>query len=545
MKSTTNTQNHFANIESPNVQRSTFDRSSGFKADFDAGKLIPFFFDAAVPGDTFKAETHLFGRLNTPIKPIMDNMYIDVHYFSVPHRLVWDNFKRFMGERPNPDSTTDFLMPEIDLTLRQFASYSNGDYLGLPTLTNNITGITALPFRAICLIWNEWYRDQNLQDSIVFPTGDGPDSSELYATLLPRGKRKDYFTSSLPEPQKGEPVTIGFAETAPITGTANVIRNSNSPAFSIFKANTNTNAGAPSIQAGTTAGLAYLYTGGAADSDRISFDPQGGLSVNFATGSAVADLSEATATTINQLRQAFQFQRMLERDNRGGTRYTELIRSHFGVTSPDARLQRPEYLGGGTLNVNVNPIAQTAPTSDGTPQGNLAAMGTFKSNGQIRFHKSFTEHEYIIGFLSARADLNYQQGINREWLRKTRNDFYWPTFAHLGEQGIYNKEIYAQGTEEDDEIFGYQERYAEMRYKPGYIAGAFRSNHPQSLDIWHLSQDFLELPSLNPGFIQENPPIKRIVAVPSEKDFIVDVFTQLHCTRPLPTYSTPGLIDHF
>lgn len=539
MKSTTNSQNHFANIENPNVQRSVFDRSSGFKADFDSGKLIPFFFDAAVPGDTFKGEAHLFGRLNTPIKPIMDNIYIDVHYFSVPHRLVWDNFKRFMGERPDPDSSVDFLMPTIDLTARNFAPYSNGDYLGLPTSINNITGITALPFRAIHLIWNEWYRDQNLQNSLPVLKTDGPDSSELYATLLPRGKRKDYFTSALTEPQKGNPVQLPLGDSAPIVGTSTITRVSNATPWDVYRTGTN-------AKEGSAGPLAVNATGGITINglNNYSLDPNGGLQLN--TSGLSANLAEATAITINQLRQAFQFQRMLERDNRGGTRYTELIRSHFGVTSPDARLQRPEYLGGGTLNVNVNPIAQTAPTSDGaTPQGNLAAMGTFKSNGGIRFHKSFTEHEYIIGFLSARADLNYQQGVNREWLRSTRNDFYWPTYAHLGEQGIYNKEIYAQGTSEDNEIFGYQERYAEMRYKPGYVAGAFRSNYAQSLDVWHLSQDFAELPSLNGGFIEENPPIKRIVAVPSEKDFLVDIFTSLHCTRPLPTYGTPGLIDHF
>lgn len=542
MKSTSVSQNHFANIENPQIQRSKFDRSSGFKGDFDAGLLIPFFVDEALPGDTFTGNVNIFGRLNTPIKPIMDNIYIDIHFFSVPNRLVWENWKRFMGERPDPDSTTDFLVPELDLSLRNFAPYTPADYLGLPTSVNNLTNITALPFRAMTLIWNEWYRDQNLQDSRPMLIDDGPDSADFYSTLMPRGKRKDYFTSALPWPQKGEAVSLPFTGNAPVIGTGTV----------------------GAINLGTTEANAFPGSVGHFYQSSYAIDPDqhvkndhtlaassflsvvhGAPNHNF-SHNFQADLSDVTAATINQIRQAFQLQRMYERDARGGTRYTELIRSHFGIISPDARQQRPEFLGGGTLNVNINPIAQTAPSSDlATPQGNLAAMGTFSSSGKIRFSKSFTEHEIIIGFMSARADMNYQQGINKMWLRQTRNDFYWPTYAHLGEQAILNKEIYAQGTSADEEVFGYQERYAEYRYKPGVITGAFRSNYPQSLDIWHLAQEWQALPSLNGGFIQENPPIKRIVAVQDEKDFLADIFTELHCVRPMPTYSVPGLIDHF
>lgn len=544
MKSTS--QSHFAQIENPKIQRSKFDRSSPAKIDFDAGKLIPFFVDEAIPGDTFIGNVNIFGRLNTPIKPIMDNLFIDIHFFSIPNRLVWDNWQRFMGERPDPDSTTDFLVPTIDLTTRNFAPFTNADYMGLPTQINNMTNISALPFRALHLVWNEWYRDQNLQDSFVINKGDGPDNSDTYSILLPRGKRKDYFTSALPWPQKGEAVTLPFGGTAPVTGTiAPDTRLRHMYDYSEGPADMNmfANNGAGTNVAVLSTNMSKTGNFGIANGfrDFSIKTPLAGFNHDLEVS-----LADATAITINQMRQAFQLQRMYERDARGGTRYTELIRSHFGVISPDARLQRPEFLGGGTLNVNVNPIAQTAPSTDGaTPQGNLAAMGTFSSSGKIRFTKSFTEHEIIIGFLSARADLNYQQGINKMWLRQTRDDFYWPTYAHLGEQAILNKELYAQGTAADEEIFGYQERYAEYRYKPGTVSGSFRSNYAQSLDIWHLTQEFESLPALNSGFIQENPPIKRIVAVPSEKDFLADIFTELHCVRPMPTYSTPGLIDHF
>lgn len=530
-------QSHFASIENPKIQRSKFDRSSGWKGDFDAGKLIPFFVDEALPGDTFQGSVNIFGRLSTPLKPIMDNIYIDVHFFAVPNRLVWDNWKRFMGERPDPDSTTDFLIPELDLGVANFPPYSNPDYLGLPTSTGGLQNISALPLRAIKLIWNEWYRDQNLQDSITFSTGDGPDSIADSLLLYPRGKRKDYFTSAFTSPQKGPPVEIPIGASAPVIGTGKTIGLTNGTAKVTLAANSS----------GANWSTA-AYNQNITTTPPVTANQSGAFGVTTVLGESgmIADLSSATATTINQLRQAFQLQRMYERDQRGGTRYTELVRSHFGVISPDARQQRPEYLGGGTLNVNINPIAQTSATEDtSTPQGNLTAMGTFSTKGNIRFTKSFTEHEIVIGFLSARADLNYQQGINKMWLRQTRDDYYWPTYAHLGEQAILNKELYAQGTSADEEIFGYQERYSEYRYKPGIVTGAFRSNYPQSLDIWHLSQDFASLPALNGGFIQEQPPMGRIVAVPSEKTFLADIFTELHCTRPMPTYSTPGLIDHF
>lgn len=527
-------QQLFAKVSSPKVQRSTFDRSHGYKTTFDAGKLIPIFVDEALPGDTMNLKAQLFGRLSTPLKPVMDNIAMDVHFFSVPIRLVWDNFKKFMGEQDNPADTTDYLMPTITSPAGGYAEGSMYDYLGIPTKVAGLEHRSDF-LRAIHLIYNEWYRDENLQDSKIVDKGDGPDTYSDYASLLPRGKRKDYFTSALPWTQKADPVSLPLGTEAPVLGIGKVNQTFSGGAGNFY-------------ETGGTGTDAYTSYSGPIDNTAVASnfvveeDPN-----NTGFPYIRADLTNATVATINQLREAFQLQKMFERDARGGTRYTEMIYSHFGVTSPDARLQRPEYLGGGTSYVNISPIAQTADTGTGTPQGNLAAMGTFSSSGK-GFIKSFTEHELVIGFVSARADLNYQQGLNKMWSRSTRYDHFWPAFAHLGEQAILNKEIYAQGTAggtADDDVFGYQERYAEYRYKPSVVTGLFRSNATASLDVWHLAQDFTSLPALNSTFIEENPPIDRIVAVTSEPDFILDCFFNLKHTRPMPTFAIPGLIDHF
>lgn len=524
MQSTVTPQQRFAQIESPKIQRSTFDRSHGFKTTLDSGLLIPVFLEEALPGDTFNVNATLFGRLSTPLKPVMDNIVVDLHFFSVPLRLLWTNWKRFNGEQDNPTDSTSFICPTMTSVAADYTEMTIYDYMGLPT---KITGIEHNTFflRAYNMIYNAWYRDENLQDSVIENIDNGPDATVDYE-ILPRGVRKDYFTSALPWAQKADPVSIPLGTTAPITyipatGDNAIIRRSA------------TDATANSIGLSTSAAGAFIDSGAGTG---IFLDPNGTLQ---------ADLSTATAATINALREAFQVQRMYERDARGGTRYIELIKSHFGVESPDARLQRPEFLGGTSANVNISPIAQNSATgATGTPQGNLSAMGTFNMSGR-GFVKSFTEHEVVLGIASVRADLSYQQGLNRSWSRSTRFDFFWPTLAHLGEQAILNKEIYADGSAADDDVFGYQERYAEYRYKPSQITGLFRSNATGTLDVWHLATDFSALPALNAAFITQQPPIARIVAVPSEPEFILDCFFNFKAARPMPTYATPGLIDHF
>lgn len=550
----------FSDAPAMYMKRTKFDRSHVYKTTFDSGKLIPVFVDEVLPGDTTRMSVNYFARLATPIKPIMDNIYLDWFFFFVPNRLVWEHWQNFCFEQEDPDDSTDYVIPTVTATGNSNNTYigSLWDYFGLPVNTSgNISGISALPFRGVYLIWNEWFRDENLQKSVKIQKGDTNEvlnsaraseqpswvftsGTNIFPGLAcpPRGKRHDYFTSAFPWTQKGPGVSIGLAGTAPVDSTIPI----DWPMEVKPKGGSYSTVNRYELEdTGYATRTGALWTN---NSNRNDWSGTNLKLPDFSKGLTV-DLDSSSIFTINSLRTAFQMQKFYERLARGGSRYTEVLRSFFGVVSPDARLQRPEFLGSFTKMVNVNPIAQTSATDDTSPQGNLSAYGVTAA----KFHgftKSFVEHGYIFGFVCARADLTYQQGINKMWLRSTVYDFYWPTFAHLGEQAIELREIYAQGSKADTTVFGYQERYAEYRYKPSQITGKFRSSVTGgNLDVWHLSQFFNNAPTLNEEFIVENPPIKRIIAVPSEPEFLLDIGFRYTTVRPMPMFGTPGLVDHF
>ncbi len=577
-----NVESHFSLLPSAEISRSTFDRSHSVKTSWNVGDVVPFFVDEVLPGDTFQVKSSKVVRLQTLLTPFMDNIYLDTYYYFVPNRLVWKHWKQFMGE--NTESAwvpqTEYSVPVIKSPDGGFAVGTIADYMGIPTGVPNLE-VNALPFRAYALIMNEWFRDQNLQDPLVIPDDDatvqgvntGDQITDIAKGGLPfiAAKYHDYFTSALPSPQKGPDVLIPVSNPkVSLSGSAPVVTGANiDPSlFTVADAGHYERMRALSSDKSYKSSSDFLSSGVAAAGS--TYRPDGSLSVGqVGTGSGIipanlyarldgssVDIGSGVMASINQLRLAFQLQKLYERDSRSGSRYIELLKSHFGVTSPDARLQRPEYLGGNRVPINVNQVIQQSGTeSSGTPQGNVAAM-SLTTDVNYDFVHSFVEHGFVIGVMVARYDHTYQQGLERMWSRKGRFDYYWPALANIGEQAIKNKEIYAQGSAKinpssnkpyDDEVFGYQEAWADYRYKPNHVTGEMRSSYSQSLDSWHLADDYDSMPFLSASWIREDKNVvDRVLAVSSRlsDQLFGDIFIQNRTTRPMPLYSIPGLIDH-
>lgn len=546
-----NSESRFAiNPTRIDISRSTFDRSHSVKLSFNTGEIVPFFVDEVLPGDTFNIDTSRVVRMQSLLTPMMDNIYLDTYFFFVPNRLVWSHWKQFNGENTQSAwlPTTEYAVPQLKAPAGGWEIGTIADYMGIPTGVAGLS-VNALPFRAYALICNEWFRDENLTDPLNIPIGDaavtGVNTGNYIMDTAKGGlpfkaaKYHDYFTSALPAPQKGPDVAIP------------VVQAGNLPVVPL----------ATKVDSSLITGQLYTasFPGGtpAQDNNLLTFNNDGTQrAAGYAAGSGAAPVIDnlwavqsglGSAATINQLRMAFQIQKLYERDARGGTRYIEILKSHFGVTSPDARLQRPEYLGGNRVPINVNQIVQQSATeASGTPQGTPVGL-SLTTDTHSDFTRSFVEHGFVIGVMVARYDHTYQQGLERFWSRKDRFDYYWPVFANIGEQAILNKEIYAQGTPQDDEVFGYQEAWADYRYKPNRVAGEMRSSAPQSLDVWHLADDYVELPKLSDAWIREDAvTVDRVIAVSSRvsDQLFADIYIKNRTTRPMPLYSIPGLIDH-
>ena len=513
-------------VPTAQVPRSQFNMSHQFKFTFDADYLVPILIHEIYPGDTFTLRMNGFVRIFSPLKaPIMDNLYVDTFFFFIPERLTWTNFEKHMGAQDDPGDSIDYTIPVYNAA----QVFNNGndfeklaDYMGIPYgLDSSVNNLNVGPFRAYNLTYNEWFRDQNLVDSVPKNLGDGPDTNSNDYQLKKRAKRHDYFTSCLPWPQKQTlPVEAQF----PVVGIGMQTEDYVTINQLVYETE-------------TAAQVAY------ANSKLVSDAAAGNqIYIEEGTGTNANRPAIYANVTINELRQAFQIQKLLERDARSGTRYTEILKSHFRVTSPDFRLQRPEYLGGASTPLNVSPVANTSATAT-EDQGYLTGIGT----GGVRggFAKSFTEHGYLLGLINVRADLTYHQGLDRMWSRQTRYDRYWPSLALIGEQVVYNRELWVDNSANDAAAFGYQERYGELRRMSNRMAGLFRPDSGGGIDHWHVAEDFATRPSLNETFITSSTPMSRIQADTSGPDFLADIWFDYRAARPMPLYGVPGLIDHF